>query len=274
MTLVGKIFTVLIFFMSCVFMTFSVVVYATHTNWRTEAQDTQKQLTAKEQNVEQLKAERVRLQDLLAVEQAARQSAIAAARSAELLKSDELRTQKAQLNELNAAHGKLQEQNRIAALQLKDATDKVVQLEADIKRAREDRDELYKLAVTLTDDVNGLSSDRRALEERNKQLVGTLAQYTAVMRMHDIKPTDNPHRQAPSVDGVVVRVGDQDLIEISIGSDDGLKEGHTLEVFREDRYLGRVVVRRTTPNHSVVYILPEFKKGLIKKGDRVATKLS
>ena len=34
MNLVGKIFTVLIFVMSLVFMSFAVVVYATHRNWK------------------------------------------------------------------------------------------------------------------------------------------------------------------------------------------------------------------------------------------------
>ncbi len=34
MNLVGKIFTVLIFVMSLVFMAFTVMVYATHVNWQ------------------------------------------------------------------------------------------------------------------------------------------------------------------------------------------------------------------------------------------------
>ncbi|NQT39867.1 MAG: hypothetical protein HQ581_20405, partial [Planctomycetes bacterium] len=34
MNLVGKIFTVFIFLMSLVFMSFAVAVYATHQNWR------------------------------------------------------------------------------------------------------------------------------------------------------------------------------------------------------------------------------------------------
>ncbi len=36
MNLVGKIFVVLIFVMSIVFAAFSIMVYATHTNWRQE----------------------------------------------------------------------------------------------------------------------------------------------------------------------------------------------------------------------------------------------
>ena len=36
MNLVGKIFVVCIFVMSMVFASFSIMVYATHTNWRDE----------------------------------------------------------------------------------------------------------------------------------------------------------------------------------------------------------------------------------------------
>ena len=41
MNLVGKIFTVLILVMSILFMGFAMMVYATHRNWRDEANATQ-----------------------------------------------------------------------------------------------------------------------------------------------------------------------------------------------------------------------------------------
>jgi hypothetical protein len=75
------------------------------------------------------------------------------------------------------------------------------------------------------------------------------------------------------VEGVVTAVGAKDLLEISIGADDGLKKGHTLEIYRSNSYLGRVQVMETWPDRAVVKIIPEYRKVIIKKGDRVATKL-
>ena len=63
------------------------------------------------------------------------------------------------------------------------------------------------------------------------------------------------------------------MIEISIGSDDGLKEGHTVEVYRGQRYLGRAKIVQTAPDKSVGKILPRSQNGPIQVGDRVATKL-
>jgi hypothetical protein len=78
----------------------------------------------------------------------------------------------------------------------------------------------------------------------------------------------------PKVEGVVLEVSDKDLVEISIGNDDGLKEGHSLEVYRGNTYIGRITIRRTAPDRAVGQIIRELQRGQIKRGDRVSTKLS
>ena len=70
-------------------------------------------------------------------------------------------------------------------------------------------------------------------------------------------------------------VGADGLIEISLGTDDGLLKGHTLEVYRKDgsAYLGRVEVTATQPDKAACKILPQFRQGPIQGGDRVTSKL-
>jgi hypothetical protein len=60
---------------------------------------------------------------------------------------------------------------------------------------------------------------------------------------------------------------------MSIGIDDGIREGHTLQVSRNNKYLGRVIVRKATANRSVGEIDPKVQQGPIYKGDRVASKI-
>ena len=72
--------------------------------------------------------------------------------------------------------------------------------------------------------------------------------------------------------GVVIAVAD-DLVEVSIGSDDGLQAGHELEVFRADEYLGRLRVVSVKPDRAVVRVLKDFARGIVQRGDRVATRL-
>jgi hypothetical protein len=78
----------------------------------------------------------------------------------------------------------------------------------------------------------------------------------------------------PKVDGVVLEVSDRNLIEISIGADDGLKIGHELDVHRGGSYLGRLRIVRTSPDRAVGQVLRNLQSGQIKRGDRVTTKFS
>ena len=77
-------------------------------------------------------------------------------------------------------------------------------------------------------------------------------------------------------DGLVSAVrrrGSTQLIEVTIGADDGLRAGHTVEVFRGSKYLGRAEIIRTTPDRAIGKIDRRFLHGQIQEGDRVATRL-
>jgi hypothetical protein len=128
--------------------------------------------------------------------------------------------------------------------------------------------------VKLTDDLNQAIALRDNEKEKNTQAVLQIAQMKMVMDAHGLAPDTLVSHIPPKVEGVVLEVSDKDLIEISIGKDDGLKEGHTLEVFRDNSYLGRIIIRRTAPDRAVGQILKELQRGQIKRGDRVSTKLS
>ena len=91
MTLLGKIFTVLIFCMCTMFMAFSVMVYVTHINWKDKVlnEDTsggktlglKKELEQKNTSISKLEEEKEQLLDQLELERAARRTAIASMHS-------------------------------------------------------------------------------------------------------------------------------------------------------------------------------------------------
>ena len=72
------------------------------------------------------------------------------------------------------------------------------------------------------------------------------------------------------VTGVVRAVTKTDLIEVSLGSDDGLKAGHVIQIFRGKTYLGQATIRKTSPDLAVGQL--SWPCGKIQKGDRVTTK--
>ena len=79
--------------------------------------------------------------------------------------------------------------------------------------------------------------------------------------------------QPPTVRGEVLAVDKDNHVEISLGTDDGLREGNMLEIYRGDKYLGRMRVLEVKPHRSVGTILKELQQDVIRDGDQVATRL-
>lgn len=273
MTLLGKILTVLILVLSVVFMSFSMLVFATHRNWREAAATLQNEVQDARKQRDEIQIEFNRSKDALAAEQAARRFAIAAARSKYEQANASLQAVNSQLQELTGAHGELQQLHRTTVEELDRLTTEVATLRDQIRVAQQDRDTQFAEVVRLTDELNRLEGVKATLEDRREQLLAQNSKFAAVLKAHDIDVNANIANIPPPVDGVVTGVSDRELIEISLGSDDGLKEGHRLEVFRQNTYLGRVIIKRTSPDRAVAEIIKEYRRGTIRKGDRVATKL-
>ena len=105
-----------------------------------------------------------------------------------------------------------------------------------------------------------------------------LAKADECLRYFNInKDSDYKNANAPKVDGLVTSVLESGLIEISLGSDDGLRKGHLLQVYRinggQSTYVGRVEVVNTDPSKSVCKIDPKFQNSNIMVNDRVASKI-
>jgi hypothetical protein len=284
MTLVGKIFTVLIFVMSIVFMSFSVMVFATHKNWKELATNTdtaggkklglKEQLAQAEQRKKDADALIQKLRDELKNESAARAHVVGALHTRAVRAETELENKERDLATLQANHTQVAKaaetaQQRLAALETE-----IGGLRADLRATEKDLDSKFIEVVKLTDELTQAIGLRENEQEKNTQAVLQIAQMKMVMDANGLSTDSLVSHIAPKVEGVVLEVSDKDLIEISIGRDDGLKEGHSLEIFRDNTYLGRIIIRRTAPDRAVGQIIKELQRGQIKRGDRVSTKLS
>src|SRR3954470_24993855 len=130
MTLVGKIFTMLILIMSVVFMAFSMMVFATHKNWKTAAAGLQTKLNAATTANNDAKDLLQRLQNDLAREQAARKAALAALQVRASGAERNLATKEKELADLTAAHSQ-------ATQTAKEAQARLATLEDETKKLRD-----------------------------------------------------------------------------------------------------------------------------------------
>ena len=284
MTLLGKIFTMLIFICAIFFCALSVCVFMSQKNWRDvalreKAEGVDKplglvhQLANERQIVEDREGELRELQQELARERAARAYAVAALEESRQIEADLRRTAEATHAELLVAHREAASAMAATQARLEALTTEIADARLAIKAAQDDRDDKIERVVFLTDEVHKAEDLKRRLEERQAELVAQISRMQKVLRANDLSEFDDVDGIPPDLGGFVLDVR-KNFMEISLGSDDGLKVGHQLEVFQDRTYKGRIIVRRTDPDRAVAEIIPELRKGEIQKGDRVRTKVS
>ena len=283
MNFLGKMLTVMILVMSIVFMTFSVMVFATHKNWRLAALNpkaTEKmelglkpQLEQARQENAALKAEMLQFLSQFEAERAARAYALAGLQTKLTQLEQQIQQKEKDLQTMQTRSTEEMAVLKTSVSNLEQLTKEVEGLRVDIIAARLDRDKKFAEVVAATDVLNKVLDDVRRLDERRMQLIAMNAQQKQVMDVLGVTVNTNVDGIAPKVDGMVLAVN-KDAVEISLGADDGLKAGHQMEVIRGTTYLGRVQIVKVTPNRAIGKILPEYRRGIIKKDDRVTTRLS
>lgn len=284
MTLLGKVFTVLIFIMSVLFMGFAIAVFATHTNWKmlvTNPTATEKyplglvqRLQAQQETNTNLRTELDKLRNQLAQEQAARRSAIGALETKLAESQQRLGDKEAELRALQSAEGEAAAALKTAQTTVEALRNEVKGLREEIRVTQADRDSQFQKVVQLTDQLHAATGVERNLKERQLQLIQEVADYKRVLDAHGLKRGMDTSGIAPPLDGIVTAVGEKALIEVSLGADDGLRVGHRLEVFRDNAYLGYAIVLKTEPDRAVAQVDEKSQRGRVEVRDRVATRLS
>ncbi|MEL6104764.1 MAG: hypothetical protein AAFU85_01950 [Planctomycetota bacterium] len=277
MTLLGKSFTVVIFLLSITFMVLALTVNASHRNWRDlvlGGNGYKETIRSISNENEQLKDSAERTQADLNREQVARRTALAALQTQlDQLKS-ELALRTNAYTTLNAKNQTLTQLDEIRATELKSLTEANEKLRSQVRQEQQDRDELFGQTLVLTDKLNSLRGVVQEFDARNKSLALEITRFREVADHHGIDVNAPLDGAPPDRNGVVLVVDRQkSLAEVSIGSDDGIRNGDRLEVSRGRRYIGRLKILRTEPNRSVGEIMPDYREGIMQEGDRVDTSI-
>jgi hypothetical protein len=286
MTFVGKIFTVLIFVFSLVMMSLALMVGAAHKNWKDLATWPASEATAqrpaglvdqlaaaKKQN-EELRAENDNLRRQNESERTARRIEVAkleAAQQTLAQKHDALTKQhQTEVEALAKATGTLATVEE--SLKAKQA--ELDKLREEIRTAQSEQMKTHMQVVDIADKNHQLSLTVSNLQRRGVELAGQIAKYRQLAAAYNLDINSDVTGIAPRVEGKVktVRANGQDItVLLSVGSDDGLREGHELNVFRGDAFIGRVRLVRVDPDRSVGESDPVFYKRPFQVGDVAKT---
>ncbi|KAA5543669.1 hypothetical protein FYK55_10720 [Roseiconus nitratireducens] len=277
MTLLGKSFTVVIFLLSLTFMVLALAVNASHRNWRNVVLGPagyKEQIEAISRQNEQLEDAKQRALADLSREQVARRTALAALQTQLDQLQEELQLRISSVQTLEGELSNLAQLDRIRATELQTLTETAEKLREQVRNEQQNRDELFAQTLVLQDRLNELRGVRQELEVRNTSLQKELTRFREVADHMGIDPDAPLDGAPPARNGNVLVVNrPKSLVEVSIGSDDGLRSGHELEVTRDDRYIGRLKVLDTEPNRAVAEIMRDYSEGFILEGDRVDTSI-
>lgn len=272
MNIVGKILVFAIFIMSLVFMSLAVAVYVTHTDWEAESKRLADLLAQEKAKRATLIEDINSLTTQVATSEAERDQVVAKLQYAIAEKDRVLQDLQGKKDTLEQERQSAIAEMNSATSQLKQATLENEKLRDQIRGQQVKVDQQIGKAVELSAKLHEKESLLAIVEERKAQLEKQLANARVLLKQSGLAIDSLPRDQVPTVDGVVTAVA-EGALEVSLGGDDGLQMGHVLELYRDDIYLGRAVVKAVKPDRSVAVIVKEYAKGTVQRGDRVTTRL-
>jgi hypothetical protein len=292
MNLVGKILTVFILVMSLVFMAFAMAVYATHTNWyervmrpREEAGPGKEmglkyQLEDARKKYEDLQNQKASLEARLTAEKVAAVQALAKLYNEHNLLAAEVDQLRSDLDQSDqerrrAIAGMEENEKRLAALRDEiEGTEQTPGLRQKRAQAEQQREQYFNEMVRLTNYWHQAVGELKRLRDYQQVLRQDFDKAAEVLRKFELKPEPELYaEQPPPVDGFVQATLGDKLVEINLGSDDGLLPRHMLEIYNSAGYVGRVEVVQTEPDRSVCQIVPGYQKSRVRKDDLVTSRL-
>jgi hypothetical protein len=271
MNLAGKFLTFLILFMSLVFLVMAVVTGASHRNWKKIAAENQTIAQTLQSSIEQIKQRTTIGEQQLEAEMVSRQQQLAHL-NAELAKE---RTNR------DAKEKELTAQLVISAGQLeslKNAEDRLAQQDQDIAELRANNKALIdEIATrrtevtTLTNDLFSLRGTLDELKNRSDAQNEQLAKAMKVLNANGLRWDGLTDAIEPRLEAVVMKTAG-DLAIVSAGTDDGLRVGHVIDIYRGDQFVSKAKVINAEYNMSSARILSEFRQASVQEGDIVTTK--
>ena len=273
MSLMGKIFTLLIFFMSICFLVIAVMVGASHRNWKDVAARMQQDARAAEALVKDAKNNTEEKLRLLSAERVSRalqlsqlESQLKRAREDFLVKEDQYRKSteisQARLAELEQVNVRIKQQDS-----------EIEALKQNNSKLVDDIAQQYASVRTLTSQTYELQNQIELLEEKESDILAQLAASTRVLKSNGLTLDSLTSHIPPKVDGIVLRIGDKGNFVAKLGSDDGIRVDHVLDIYRKDRFIGKGTVVRTLEDLCVLKIVKDYMKDTVREGDHVTSKL-
>lgn len=279
MTHVGKILVLVIMAFSLVFLGTSTVVFMTSKNWKTATEQQKQQVVIVKKKFDEAQAVADAAKNDLAAAQANAEAATKALANRIKTLEDQ---NKRDLDQITDVRGRLvsAQQSAKSSLDEVEAKRNETALLRQQKSAVEKQANEFQLRqAELNDKIRELERMQETATKNNADLREQVAKFSTLLQKNglstditQIKGLESP----PPVEGLVKEVDSTNRrIVISIGSDDGLVEGHVLNVYRtkpRPEFVGKFQIIAVDPDQAVGRVVGNTNQGKkVKEGDIVSS---
>lgn len=279
---IGKILIVLQLVFSLCFMCFAGAVYSFQAGWKTRTVAAEQKLndananlkTEQDQNNQEVEA----LKTIVTAE--TERANGAQANLAQLNTS--LQQINGQFAQAQQERDKFQADLLVAQQEAQARMLETIELRAETKRLRDEQNDAIALRRTLEDDKLDLAGQLAIAEEQKVNALRKVLTLQDRIRLNGDDPDEPLVGPVPAaitrVDGVVVgskknQSRSAELVEISVGTDDGITKGMRLVLYRDSDFIGEIVITSVYPDSAVGRVVEDTRNGTIERGDNVTTKL-
>ena len=280
--IVAKTLIILQLVFSLCFMCFAGAVYTFQKGWRDKAESSARQVGDLQKNLSDQQTARADEKTKLEADKKTLEDAAGTARA----QIDQLTV------DLQQTRARLADAEQERDKHLADLVVAQQEAQARITETTAARSEIN----TLRDQLNQGIAVRRTLEdqkldqqgkidesaEREQPMLKEIGRLRDLCRVNRVDPNEAYAGPVPAainrVDGVVRQSRrnasrSAELVEISVGSDDGIATKMKLVVFRGSRYICEIEITDVYPDMAVGRVIEETRNGSIERGDNVTTKL-
>jgi hypothetical protein len=276
MNLLGKILTFLILLTSVAFCVVAIVVVASHQNWKETAENNRKiaeDFRRRFQNAEEQVASLRGQNEKASV---ARAQAIAYLNSQLAVVRERYDSQVQQVQNLSSQLNNSTALLREAEARLKEQDTEVATLSA---QNRDLAVELSKQSQRVAVILSQVEAAEVKKEQLASQLQNMMVEYNDLKKVADVVGIDKNTLWAqipPDLSGRVTGISpnQKDVFAVSLGLDDGLRQGHTVDVVRNGRHIGTATVVDSKANNATAKFVTGMRNAMPQVGDEVTTVLS
>ncbi len=267
---IGKILTLLIFLMSCFFLAVSLMVGASHRNWKGEAVANEAKAQAAQRQLNDAKNSTGIQKQIIEREKVARAQQIAVLNS-------QVKQLENQLEERNELLREEIETSQSRLDRMREAVAKVTQLDTQLNSEKQRNKDLvdniasqFEQVQKLTQETFDQQNQIASLTQMTSDLRADLSKRQKVMASLGVDENFLTRDIVPRVQGRVVGIKGNYFV-VDLGSDDGIRLRHEMDIYRGDRYIGRGQATRIEADFTTFKTQRGLMKDIVREGDSVTS---